>query len=376
MAGYIDTTTDEALWTSYNGGRAGAANEHSKVSEMAQWSALLDAKTCDWCGWADERIFDTNIEPYDPPMHHGCRCIIALILASEFPPDPTWGKGPPDAAWPPGRFNGADKAGKPTLRNVPPKPTPQTPLKAKASEWADEYDKTIDPFTDSMFDEKIWQWNQSARRDILPNDVVGGDTMDAFLNTWVGWTDPKKKEFAELVARGNADELLAFYKARPSGLLSDDYFFRLNTIEDAEELIRAWEVQKELAAAVARKRSPDGLEILRGVSIDRSDLGNTLDLFYERVLAGDLEQSIGAGFVDSWTTELEIAKQFAKDVRSGSKSIVFKKRIDPDDVFASWLDHQTMAMQGESEVLWYNWDGTLVPKAARLIDDVLEIEVW
>ncbi len=103
MPGVIDNSTDDALWSSYNGGRVNVGKQSTKVSNLAQWSALLDSKTCDFCSWADERIFDTSIEPYDPPMHFGCRCLIALILKSELPPDPTWGKGPPDNAFPPGK---------------------------------------------------------------------------------------------------------------------------------------------------------------------------------------------------------------------------------------------------------------------------------
>ncbi len=122
MAGYIDTSADEALWGSYNGGRVNSGKQSTKVSNLAQWSALLDSKTCDFCSWADERIFDTSAEPYDPPMHFGCRCLIALILNSEFPPQPTWGKGPPSNSFPPGRIGklgaAATDEGKVVLRTV------------------------------------------------------------------------------------------------------------------------------------------------------------------------------------------------------------------------------------------------------------------
>lgn len=107
MAGYIENSTDLALFDSYAQGRALAGARLVNLSEFAQWSALLDANTCDWCSWADLRIFDTTVEPYDPPMHHGCRCIIAYITRDEFPPDSTtWGGGPPGDVWPPGRVQG------------------------------------------------------------------------------------------------------------------------------------------------------------------------------------------------------------------------------------------------------------------------------
>ncbi len=164
MAGFIDTSTDDALWSSYNGGRVNVGKQSTKVSPLAQWSALLDANTCDFCGWADERIFDTSVEPYDPPMHHGCRCIIALILKSEFPPNynkrcfgaapalvlselitlaeslsgspacPSWKDGPPKSSFPPGRKNGVDKRGKPTARNEG-KLRSETALDKKADKW-------------------------------------------------------------------------------------------------------------------------------------------------------------------------------------------------------------------------------------------------
>ena len=82
MPGYIDNSVGEGLWEGYNGGRAAAGASLPQTRNLAQWSALLDAGTCDWCGWADERIFNMAVEPYDPPMHWGCRCILAFILSS------------------------------------------------------------------------------------------------------------------------------------------------------------------------------------------------------------------------------------------------------------------------------------------------------
>lgn len=104
MAGYIDNSTDLALFESYSQGRALAGASLTNLSRFAQWSALLDDRTCDWCSWADLRVFDTNIEPYDPPMHHGCRCLVANITKDEFPPKADWGKGPPSDVWPPGTY--------------------------------------------------------------------------------------------------------------------------------------------------------------------------------------------------------------------------------------------------------------------------------
>ncbi len=103
MPGYIDNSSDLALFESYSQGRALAGESLPNMSQFAQWSAVLDKRTCDWCGWADMRIFNTVTEPYDPPTHHGCRCLIAFISKEEFPPTATWGTGPPKNVWPPGK---------------------------------------------------------------------------------------------------------------------------------------------------------------------------------------------------------------------------------------------------------------------------------
>ncbi len=104
MPGYIDNSSDLALFESYSQGRALGGEGLPNMSQFAQWSAVLDKRTCDWCGWADERVFNTVTEPYDPPTHHGCRCLIAYISNDEFPPNPDWGSGPPANSWPPGTY--------------------------------------------------------------------------------------------------------------------------------------------------------------------------------------------------------------------------------------------------------------------------------
>ncbi len=104
MSGYIDNNTGQGLWESYASGRASAGAHLEGGSSLAQWSAVNDSKTCDFCGWADERIFDTRFQPWYPPEHYGCRCIIAYILSDEFQPEPDWGEGPPSEAFPPGQI--------------------------------------------------------------------------------------------------------------------------------------------------------------------------------------------------------------------------------------------------------------------------------
>ena len=52
-----------------------------------QWSAILDAGTCELCETLDGQIFDINnvdALQMEPPVHVGCRCIIAYIGAEEL----------------------------------------------------------------------------------------------------------------------------------------------------------------------------------------------------------------------------------------------------------------------------------------------------
>jgi hypothetical protein len=372
MSGYIDTSTDEALWSSYNGGRAGAGAEHAAVSQFAQWSALMDSKTCDWCGWADERLFDTKTEPYDPPMHHGCRCIIALILKSEFgPTNPSWGKGPPDSAWPPGRRNGADRNGRPTLRNKG-KIRPKVDLDKTAKKWADNWSSDL---LDDLHGLRLW--HNDAMNELVPGNRKGINIMNNFIDRWTGASSRSRKTFAEIMARGNTDEILAFAKANPEMFQAVGGAGRpaVLTIGDAEQFARVWDAHKKLASEVFKKKYPNGVTLHRGVRVRG---GSSMDDFYQNLLAGDFEQATGTRFVESWTTNPEVAIEFAE----GSDRMLFlHKHVDPDDIFASWLEHPSFNAFGEEEVLWYNWEGTLVPKQILAVEDtgmgtILEVLLW
>ena len=104
--GVLDRSVSQAVFDTYAQGRAFSGAEMQGLSPWAQWSAALDERTCDWCAWADLRIFDTRIEPWDPPVHFGCRCIVAYIKEDEYRPVQNWGTGPPNNAFPPGRKKG------------------------------------------------------------------------------------------------------------------------------------------------------------------------------------------------------------------------------------------------------------------------------
>ena len=106
-----------------------------------------------------------------------------------------------------------------------------------------------------------------------------------------------------------------------------------------------------------------------------------MDDFFQGLLAGDNEQAVGARFVNSWSTNRDIAESFSS---AGNKGMLMSKHIDPDDVFASFLEHPEFSSFGEQEVLWYNWEGTLVPKSVTIKPgttgsfgrQTVEVELW
>lgn len=59
----------------------------------AQWSAILDERTCDYCSNYDERIIFVDNPLYavqQPPAHGNCRCIYIYITAEEVGVEETW----------------------------------------------------------------------------------------------------------------------------------------------------------------------------------------------------------------------------------------------------------------------------------------------
>ena len=112
----LSRTLDQALYESYSQGRAHSGG--SLGGSKAQWSAVNDSRTCDFCDYADLKIFDVKTGAWDPPVHWGCRCLIAYIRSDEFQPDLTWGGGPPDSAFPPGSISETVKASSPKDRNL------------------------------------------------------------------------------------------------------------------------------------------------------------------------------------------------------------------------------------------------------------------
>lgn len=72
---------------SINFGRDNAVENIDGVEiAAAQWSAVLDDKTCDYCNERDEQIIsvtDPEYYEFQPPAHPYCRCIYIYITAEE-----------------------------------------------------------------------------------------------------------------------------------------------------------------------------------------------------------------------------------------------------------------------------------------------------
>lgn len=234
MPGYIDNSTDLALFESYSQGRAASGTNLLGVTQFAQWSSVLDKRTCDWCGWADERVFNTVTEPYDPPTHHGCRCLIAYIGTDEFPPTADWGAGPPKDVWPPGS---TDKTRTPVLREagkaVKPPPSGGVPLLA-----ADDLDELLSRMTKVYLDvaedaAKLGPGLQAGDLSTLTWSRTSGDKLLKEIYRHQGYDGPLKKVGTKAwgdietrsLWRGMADQGVRQSPARFVKALTDgDYF--------------------------------------------------------------------------------------------------------------------------------------------------------
>lgn len=377
----------EAIWGGYNQGRATHVSKISQNVVAAQWSAVMDNKTCDWCGWADERIFDPRIEPWDAPVHFGCRCIVAYIYETEFPGDITWGKGPPKSSFPPGSKGGyAD--GKPTLRNEPSKSKSALQpkgKKAKLDKVVNEHRK-LGEFGDDgrpYATGKFKDWHRAAIKEI---SEVDGDAfkvayrhLDEAIKSWSRSSDPNTAKMLENLLAGQLDE--AMKVMRESGLTWQrtalaDIAQGFATMDD---LARVWQAQQEITQAVYARKVNKVINLYRGMAPQGP--GTQLEAVIDSIVAGDLEQSIGTKFIESWSSRVQVAENF-----SGRGGAVFKKAVEVDDLILTY--DTTPGLLGhaqEREVLWSNWDGTIVPKSAvrrpspsRMSSRkmVADIEVW
>ena len=394
MPGYIDNSVADSLWGSYNVGRAGPAT-HVKSVLYGQWSALMDNTTCDWCGWADERIFDTRIEPYSPPMHFGCRCIIGYIRRDEFSPGSTWGAGPPKSSFPPGS-SGGYRNGKPTLRNQPPKnASALSPNKAELDRAVDEHrgmfdDRSAAAPEDSeagAWDgyERFVDWHKDSLKTV---SGIADDKFDEaydFLNQiTIEWSRSSSKLLADIwetAVSGQTDDLLKLLRASANDLrFIRRYVHRVDQgLLATDDIAKIFQAQRELTVAVEGAKNIEivlyrGVESTTRLFSGESDRAIGLYNFKSSVVAGDLEQSLGTNFIESWSLSVDTAKDFSNEA-----GMIFKKVVDPDDLLLSVQTHP--GLQGhatEREFLWQNFDGTVVPKLVdtESVFNRTVIEVW
>lgn len=350
MPGYIDSSSDRSLFESYAQGRAFAGAKLEGLSNFAQWSAVLDGATCDWCGWADSRIFDTTIEPYDPPMHWGCRCIIAYIKADEFMPEPDWGDGPPPEAWPPGRGGGAGPDGKPVLRSEGKRPKPKPWInEEKVSAAVDKYDERWS--RGGLFKKDYSAhsaWHQESIREVLGSefDKFHYDTFQKILEKWVEKSTPQLKELMGAIASRDLDAI-----SRAARTVTRSAKF------DPEKLLKIADANASIAGRVAQRIfGAESRTLYRGV---RADAQWTKNIF--AALKEGEPFAIKSNMIESWTSDTYTAIGFSGGYTTGD-GIIFVKEVQTTDFFATFLENPAMISKGEREILWSNLEGKLVPK--------------
>lgn len=366
MAGYITGTVDQGLFDTYAQGRARASALYPNTFVGGQWSAVNDGATCDWCGWADTRVFHKGTQPWEPPVHHGCRCLVGWITANEFPPKADWGKGPPKSSFPPGSTNG-HKGGKPTQRSSGKTPKPKAHINDTAAKKAGrEWKQLSKGMSDQPATVSLWKrWHENSIKAILGNDFDDRmyEAVRKYIDRWTATSTFNKKKLAGVLSRGSYDDWMKLtttqrFESFPWVRTKDD-FIALTKVWDAEHALNR-EVMK-----VSGMLDRDGFTtIYRGTNLKRYNTAAA-----DAVAAGDTEFAIGTGFFDSWSMSQRKAAGFG--------DYVFKKKIHVDDIWNSWITHpEFRAFPGEREILWFNWDETVVPKAIDWRNGRWDIEVW
>lgn len=420
----LTRSLDQALYESYSQGRAHTGG--ILAGNFAQWSAVNDTTTCDFCGWADERIFDIRTVPWDPPVHWGCRCLIAYIMDQEFTPDPDWGTGPPPSSYPPGAMNGHAR-GKPTLRGEGKKARRQTracryrfgkrslaeivtgviargssecldedALDDVARSWDDtfgqdmKWDESLtrpwsqDKFGDVTFDFKyIDSFREDSVKYLLGEGRYRADVMKDlkdFLYEWQSNSMPEYKKLIEALGHGTpADvqvavrEVLRSIPGGTGAFAGPDDFLALrgaiaNSVE-AEVLQTHWSTMQEVSRRVFGQSplvTDDGyVTLYRGLRTAGKD---TVDDLMKALGEGDDAFVLGTEFVESWSTNKDTAEWFASRMRAEQfdedwiAGVVIKKSVHIDDVMVTWLDDGTFAWNEMNEVLWANHELGIVPK--------------
>lgn len=76
-----------------NTSRADAVQRGGVPLRGAQYSAILDRRTCELCSDLDETVIPiehTDLSRFTPPVHHNCRCVWVWITLDEADFTPTW----------------------------------------------------------------------------------------------------------------------------------------------------------------------------------------------------------------------------------------------------------------------------------------------
>lgn len=80
-----------------NGSRADAIERGGITLAGAQYSAILDKRTCALCERLDEQLIgiaDRDYEKYTAPLHFNCRCVWIYVTADEVGFEPDWTGAP------------------------------------------------------------------------------------------------------------------------------------------------------------------------------------------------------------------------------------------------------------------------------------------
>lgn len=89
----VRLTTRNLSAKSLNYSRAAAVERGGVPLAGAQYSAILDRRTCELCGDLDEKVIpieSTDLARFTPPIHHNCRCLWVWITREEEDFTPTW----------------------------------------------------------------------------------------------------------------------------------------------------------------------------------------------------------------------------------------------------------------------------------------------
>lgn len=89
----VRLTTRMLSSKSLNYSRAAAVERGGIPLAGAQYSAILDRRTCDLCEELDEQVIaieHTDLSRFTPPVHHNCRCVWVWITREEADFTPTW----------------------------------------------------------------------------------------------------------------------------------------------------------------------------------------------------------------------------------------------------------------------------------------------